>query len=181
VNHNVVRVGLAAVAALIGCSASVLSQEAGHIPSHNSDPIVQKLLNEHRATSLAWMEGDSAPVAATMAHTDAFTIFGPFGTVGATGWSENFARAQVTAAAQFQGATYSTVELVQSHVSDGLIVLVTLEKNLVRLAGSEPQQWDLRVTQVYEKDGAEWKIVHRHADPLVIRRNLTQTLGLFNP
>ncbi len=114
-------------------------------------------------------------------HSDGFRIFGPFGSAGPAGWSENFARTQAAAAAQFQGATSSTVELVQSYVSDRLIVLVMLEKNLVRLAGSEPQQWDLRVTQVYEKEGTEWLIVHRHADPLVIRRSLTQTLELFHP
>ena len=39
----------------------------------------------------------------------------------------------------------------------------------------------LRVTQVYERDGADWKIVHRHADPLVARRDLAQTRQLFRP
>jgi ketosteroid isomerase-like protein len=126
------------------------------------------------------MRGDSAPFAELMAHTDTFTIFGPFG--GPAGrWSENFARLQAASAAQFQGATASTVELLQAHVSEDLIVLVLLERSLVRLAGSEPQQWDLRVTQVYERDDAHWRIVHRHADPLVARRDLAQTLQLYQP
>jgi hypothetical protein len=29
------------------------------------------------------------------------------------------------------------------------------------------QDWSLRVTLVYRRQGAEWWLVHRHADPLV--------------
>jgi ketosteroid isomerase-like protein len=116
-----------------------------------------------------------------MAHTKEFTIFGPFGGVPPPGWTENSARAQAATAAQFHGAASSTVDLVQAYVSDDLIVLVLLERNRVRFGGAESQQWDLRTTQVYKRDGADWKIVHRHADPLVMPRNLTQTLQLFRP
>ena len=111
--------------------------------SHNNDPIVQRLLNESRDAQTKWMNGDSGPIAELMAHTSTFTIFGPFGGPSPPGWSEDSARAQAGAARQFQGATSSTIELVQSHVSDNLIVLVTIERSLVKFAGSEqPQQWD---------------------------------------
>jgi ketosteroid isomerase-like protein len=60
-------------------------------------------------------------------------------------------------------------------------VLVLVERNQVRFDGTEPQQWDLRTTQVYKRDGAGWKIVHRHADPLVVPRSLDETLQLFRP
>lgn len=167
-----------AVVVVVLCGA-VLSS-GGHAQSASDNPVVQRLLNEARIATRTWMQGDSAPFAELMAHTSAFTIFGPFG--GPAGrWGENFARVQASSAAQFQGATASTVDLLQAHVSDDLIVLVLLERNLVRFAGSEPQQWDLRVTQVYERNAADWKIVHRHADPLVVRRDLAQTLQLFRP
>ena len=29
------------------------------------------------------------------------------------------------------------------------------------------QHWPLRVTLVYRRDGAGWRLAHRHADPLV--------------
>jgi ketosteroid isomerase-like protein len=167
------------IAVVLLCVAAIPSPY-GRAQSASENPIVQRLLEEARSGTDAWMRGNSAPFADLMAHTDAFTIFGPFG--GPAGrWGENFARVQAASAAQFQGATASTVDLVQAHVSDDLIVLVLLERSLVRLAGSEPQQWDLRVTQVYERDGADWKIVHRHADPLVVRRDLVQTIALFRP
>jgi len=65
---------------------------------------------------------------------------------------------------------------------DNLIVLVMIERNVGKSAGFEqPQRWDLRVTQVYERNDAGWKIIHRHADPLVARRHLAQTFQLFQP
>jgi hypothetical protein len=35
------------------------------------------------------------------------------------------------------------------------------------VGGLPDQDWSLRVTQVYRREGSEWRLVHRHADPLV--------------
>ena len=40
------------------------------------------------------------------------------------------------------------------------------------------QDWSLRVTQVYRRQGTEWQLVHRHADPLVRRMSVEQTAAL---
>jgi hypothetical protein len=83
-------------------------------------------------------------------------------------------------ARQFLGGISSTVELVQSYVSDSLVVIVKIENNKVRLAGREqPEEWVERATEVYAREGSEWKIVHRHSDPLVEHRSLAQTLALL--
>jgi hypothetical protein len=166
---------------LLAVPAATLSQEAGVHASHNNDQVVKKLLAQAKEDSVKWMSGDSGPYAAHMAHTPQFTIFGPFGGPSPPGWTDDFAKRQVDAARPFQGGTAS-IELVQSYVSDNLIVLVTFERNQVKFAGSDGfQQWDLRVTQVYERVGGDWKVVHRHAEPLVVRRTLAQTLQLFHP
>jgi ketosteroid isomerase-like protein len=41
-----------------------------------------------------------------------------------------------------------------------------------------PRPWSLRVTQVYRREGGAWKVVHRHADPLVNARAIDQALAL---
>jgi hypothetical protein len=176
---NIPRLVVAMAFALLTVPAA--AQDTGGRVSHSNDQIVQKLLAQAKEAQLNWLSGDSGPSAAQMAHTPRFTIFGPFGGPSPPGWSDEFAKIQAGAARPFQGGTTS-IELVQSHVSDGLIVLITIERNQVKFAGFDrPQQWDLRVTQVYERDGADWKVIHRHADPLVVRRNLAQTLQLFHP
>ena len=147
--------------------------------THNDDPIVRELLAQTLATWRQWLAGDSQPAAALMAHTPTFTIFGPFGGPSPPGWSEESANAQAATARMFQGGT-AEIELVQSYVSDNLIVLVTIERSQVHFTGQDRlRTWDLRTTQVYQRYGETWKIVHRHADPLVARRDLRQTLELL--
>jgi hypothetical protein len=155
---------------------------AGGSDIRDPDALVQQLLRQGEDASRRWMNGDSTGYANLMAHTDRFTIFGPLGGSSPIGWSEGFARAQAAGARQFEGDISATVELIQSYVSDSLIVLVKIERSKVRLAGREPpQEWVERSTEVYMRQGSEWKIVHRHSDPLIDHRSLTQTLDLLHP
>jgi hypothetical protein len=42
-----------------------------------------------------------------------------------------------------------------------------IERQHGEVGGLPDQDWSLRVTLVYRRQGAEWWLVHRHADPLV--------------
>jgi hypothetical protein len=176
------RAAALAVLALASCASPRPSFPIGSIPvTHNNDPIVQELLAQTLSTWRQWLNGDSRPAAALMAHTPTFTIFGPFGGPSPPGWSEESANAQAATARMFQGGT-AEIELVQSYVSDDLIVLVTIERSQVRFGGQDgPRAWNLRTTQVYQRIGDAWKIVHRHADPFIARRDLQQTLEILQP
>jgi len=59
------------------------------------------------------------------------------------------------------------VELVQSYASGDLVVLAVIEREHGEVGGLPDQDWSLRVTLVYRRQGTEWWLVHRHADPLV--------------
>jgi hypothetical protein len=48
-----------------------------------------------------------------------------------------------------------------------MVVLAIIERAHVAVGGLPSQNWALRVTLVYRRDGSEWVLVHRHADPLV--------------
>jgi hypothetical protein len=154
--------------------------DAGSAPQEDA-ALVQKLLVQGEDASRRWINGDSTGYANLMVHTDRLTIFGPLGGPSPMGWNDRFARAQVAGARQFQGGILSTVELVQSYVSDSLVVVVKIERNKVRVAGrNQPEEWDERSTEVYAREGLDWKIVHRHSDPLTERRTLDQTLELLH-
>ena len=153
---------------------------AGRSSPRDNDALVHQLLVQGEEASRRWMNGDSTGYANLMTHTDRLRIFGPLGGPSPTGWSDGFARAQVAGARQFHGGVSSTVELVQSYVADSLVVIVKIERNKVRLADREkPEEWVERSTEVYAHEGSEWKLVHRHSDPLAEHRTLTQTLDLL--
>ncbi len=143
------------------------------------EPIVERLLAEALAAWRAFMNGDGKPAAELMSHTPDFTIFGPFGATPPSGWTEMSAKMQAAVAAQFQGGTVA-IELVQAYVADDIIVLAMIERAAVNFRGLEgTRRWELRATQVYRREATHWKVVHRHADPLITPRNLEQTLQLL--
>jgi ketosteroid isomerase-like protein len=59
------------------------------------------------------------------------------------------------------------LELADAHVWGDTVVLVMIERQHGEVGGLPDQDWPLRVTQVYRRDGSDWQLVHRHADPLV--------------
>jgi len=90
------------------------------------------------------MNRDSNGFANLMAHTDRFTVFGPLGGASPAGWSEQFAKAQAAGAQRFHGSTSSAVELVQSYVSNTLVVLVKIVRHQVRFAPTQPPRTSFR-------------------------------------
>ena len=54
-----------------------------------------------------------------------------------------------------------------------------IERQHGQVGGMPDQDLSLRVTQVYRRDGADWQLVHRHADPLVRTVELAQLTALL--
>jgi len=67
---------------------------------------------------------------------------------------------------------------VATYATDALAVLVTIERVRAEVGGLPEQDWSLRVTQVFRREGDEWRLVHRHADPLVHGISLEQAAAL---
>ncbi len=146
-----------------------------------TNPIVQALFEKTLQAQRAWVNGDSAPYWQDLyAHSEDLTIFGPFGGEPLPGW----AKVQPLApgvAALFKGGT-TDLELVHAMVGENLICLVMIERGELKFAGHEGvQRWVLWVTQMYQKDGEQWRVIHRHADPLIQSRPLDEVLALLTP
>jgi ketosteroid isomerase-like protein len=67
-------------------------------------------------------------------------------------------------ASRWSDCTDQRVELLAAGVSGDLAYTVELEHTSVSVDGVPVEPYTLRVTQVYRREGGEWKIVHRHGD-----------------
>lgn len=140
---------------------------------------IEPLLRELERHRQAWIEGRFAPAEGLVAQAPDMTIFGPFGGDAGPGGPDLEAR-QRRMSAMFKGGSGES-ELVRAHAAGDLLVLVMIERNQVSFEGrSEPHAWSLRTTQVFRKDGERWIRLHRHADPLIERRSLEDTLTLLD-
>lgn len=125
-------------------------------------------LAERAASTAAFFNGDPEPWKAMASHTPEITMFGGFGGYE-LGWEAVSDRYTWAAAANADGAV--AVELIASHVAGELAYTVAIERGHVRAAGaSETAPKALRVTEVFRKEGGAWRLIHRHADPLVAVR-----------
>ena len=68
---------------------------------------------------------------------------------------------------RFFASGEATLEVEQTYTSGDLVVLVAVERQHGEVGGLPDQDWSLRVTIVFRRVGDRWRIVHRHADPLV--------------
>jgi hypothetical protein len=59
-----------------------------------------------------------------------------------------------------------------------IVVLVAIERQHRNVGDLPDQDCSLRVILVFRREGGEWRLAHRHADPLVHPMNLDQ-VGLI--
>lgn len=67
----------------------------------------------------------------------------------------------------FRDGRDARFELLRAYRSADMVVLVANEHAHVAVGSLPAQDWSLRVTLVFRRDGREWRLAHRHADPLV--------------
>jgi ketosteroid isomerase-like protein len=136
--------------------------------------LAQLVRRTEDATS-AYMRGDMNRYLALTRHARGFTLMQPLG--GAPARYDDRAES-VKASAGYFKAGEAALELVQAHAWGDTVVLVMIERQHGQVGGLPDQDWSLRVTQVYRREGSDWQVVHRHADPLVHAIDLEQAAAL---
>ena len=61
----------------------------------------------------------------------------------------------------------ATVEVIETYASGDLAVMVVVERQHGEVGEHPAQDWSLRVTLVFRREGSTWRLAHRHADALV--------------
>ena len=139
-----------------GCLANSAA-DAGHPPV--------ELIQRTEAQAVAFMRGEMEQWFRMIRVADDFTLMQPFGGPPSHGFDASPER--LTQLAKYFRNGDAKLDVVQSYVSNDLVVLVMIERQHGEVGGLPDQDWSLRVTQVYRRRGSEWQLVHRHADPLV--------------
>ena len=111
----------------------------------------------------AVLNGDASQRIAMWSHDEPVTLFGAAAT--RTGWAEARHTFEQLGSI-FSDCTGYEIEIVAAGASGDLAYTVAFEHTTASVNGAPPQPYMLRVTTVFRREDGEWKIVHRHGDPL---------------
>jgi len=131
-----------------------------------TDDEVAELVERVREAARALMQGDVRRYFALVDEAPDYTLMPPTG--GPTRHGPDASPASIEALEKFfAGGGEADFELEHSYASGELVVLVGVERQHGTVGGLPDQDWSLRVTLVFRREGADWRLVHRHADALV--------------
>jgi ketosteroid isomerase-like protein len=127
---------------------------------------LKQAIEQHHSAANEVLKGKVLPWKEICSHRDDVTIIGGWGGYD-RGWTEQVEKRYEWAAARFEGGEvhFENISLV---VTPELAYSVDIERCHVRLSGIDGVvPMALRVTTIYRLEDGQWKMVHRHADPLL--------------
>jgi ketosteroid isomerase-like protein len=122
--------------------------------------------------AIIWLKRSSSKAirnrSRTFVHADDVTVLGGYGGFE-KGWSAQVEKRYDWASARFNSTEDERrVENISLVVASEMAYSVDIERTKIRLAHTdEVRAMALRVTSVFRRESGQWKVVHRHADPLV--------------
>ena len=126
---------------------------------------VGELIEQFHLASDEFLKGNPEPVNKLWSRREDVTLANPYGP-SVRGWDE-VAKVTEHAASQVRDGELVSVEIVAKHVTAELAYVVEIEHPEAKIGGSEDiTPFALRVTMIFRPEDGEWKIVHRHADPI---------------
>lgn len=124
----------------------------------------ENFMHRREAAAQGYVNGDPALLGRMVALRAPATFFGPGGS-HVEGPPRVWARYEADAK-KFSGGT-TRFEVLHMHAADGLAYWTGYQRASARMEGSGKEMpMDLRVTEVFRREGMEWKLLHRHADML---------------
>lgn len=129
----------------------------------------ERFVERYHEALNAFFGGDPEPAKRLYSHREDATLANPFGSV-AKGWA-GVVEAMERAASNYRDGRATGFETLASCVTDELGYTVEVERFDAKIGGSDQvAAMSLRVTSVLRPEDREWRIVHRHADPITTAR-----------
>jgi ketosteroid isomerase-like protein len=141
-----------------------------------TDQDVAELVERTATAAKAYIRGDMATYFSLIRHGDDYVLMSPFG--GEPERRVDLSPERIEALERYFRGGSAELEVVQTFASGDLVVIAAIERQRGEVGGLPEQEWSLRVTLVFRRDGSGWRQVHRHADALVHGIDLEQLSAL---
>lgn len=116
-----------------------------------------------------FMNGDATRWLANASQSDQASIMGGWGAYE-QGWDEVGPRYEWAVQRFLPSDAKLKVEYLASKVSGDLAYTVAIERSTVLVVGQDkPALIALRVTHIFQREDGAWKLLHRHADPMMAK------------
>jgi ketosteroid isomerase-like protein len=154
------------LAAALLCTAIVAPRLGAQATSRES---FAQFLGKWEQAQTQFINGDPALWKQLASHRDDVTILGGFGGEGDKGWKAVSARYDWASSQYRPGDATLKVDYHTVAVSGDLAYTVGVERQSNVRVGTEEAGISrrLRVTQIFRREGGQWKLVHRHGDQMV--------------
>src|SRR5215208_4271906 len=126
---------------------------------------VDELIERYQQALDEFMKGNPKPVQALFSPRDDASLANPYGPP-VRGW-DKVTKVVEHAASLRQDGKATGYEVVAKYVTGELAYLVQIERAESKVGDREEiSPYAVRATNIFRPEEGEWKIVHRHADPI---------------
>jgi ketosteroid isomerase-like protein len=140
----------------------------------SASDLAQFIEQYHRSVG-AFLQGDPEPQKRLWSRRDDVTLANPLGPP-ARGWHQ-VEDALVRAAAQIRGGEVLGSERISEVTTAELAYIVEIERDRVKVGDADAfASSSLGVTSIFRREDGEWRLVHRHADPITAPRPIESVL-----
>lgn len=137
--------------------------------SNDDQQHFERFMTQRAEVARAYVSGDAEPLDHIVTHEWPASFFDPQGDT-VRGALEVASKYDKDVAA-FEAGGDSDLEIFHMAASNGVAYWVGMQRAQVRMVGKpDAVPFHLRVTEIFRREGDDWKLVHRHADAVVPKR-----------
>jgi ketosteroid isomerase-like protein len=127
---------------------------------------VDELIEQYYRAQRQFLKGNPETVKDLFSHTEDVTLANPYGPP-VRGW-EKVSKTIEHAASSRSDGTFLGWQIVAKYATAELAYVVQIERAKAKIGAREDiTPLAVRSTMIFRPEEGEWKVVHRHADPII--------------
>jgi ketosteroid isomerase-like protein len=136
---------------------------------------LEDVVKQYHQAVAAFVTGDSSPQERLFSRREDVTLANPLGR--RRGGGARCQRLCTGRPAQLSDGEMLGFERVSGSSEGDLAYIHEIERARVKVGGARQKRLSsLRVTTIFKREQDDWKILHRHADPITTLRSIESTL-----